>query len=101
MARKIFNDDGSPKWVRIYDNGGGSFDRYTAVFTGNYKNRPTGLCEYISFNTPASFWMHEESRTIIDRPAYSHLGKQIGFYDIPVESQGALMADYKCAWGEV
>jgi hypothetical protein len=30
--------NGYPRWVRIYDNGGETADRYTCVFTGNYNN---------------------------------------------------------------
>ena len=100
MARQIFNADGSPKYLRIYDNGGKSIDRYTAVFTGNYAGRPAGWCQYLAFNTPKSFWIHDEHSQIIDRPKYSHLGKKIGFYDLPQESQSALMEDYKDMWNE-
>jgi hypothetical protein len=36
--------NGVPKYVRVYDNGGKSFDRYTVVFTGRYTHKTGGAC---------------------------------------------------------
>jgi hypothetical protein len=88
----------TPKYIRLYDNGGKSCDQYTAVFTGNYVGRDR-LCHYIGFYTPKIIWMHGESDTIIDRPMYSHLGKKIKFSDLPAASQEMLMEEYLEMWG--
>ena len=39
---------GIPKYIRCYDNDGATIDRYTVVFTGNYKNRIG--CDYLAMN---------------------------------------------------
>lgn len=89
------------KNIRLYDNGGKTSDRCTAVFTGNYKGRTQ--CSYVAFNhVPHSpnmgFWMHGEDRNIIDKPTYSHLGKKIKFSDLPVECKKLLMDEYCDLW---
>ena len=87
----------TPKKIRIYDNGGKTIDRYTAVFTGNYKGR-NGICHYIGFSVPQQFWIHDDDSNIIDYPKYGHLGKKIKFADLPEESQRALKDEYCDIW---
>jgi len=97
--------NGEPRWVRVYDNGGvekgGSIDRYTVVFTGNYSGRKG--CDYLAMNeapfSPQGFCQHGWSQDAIDRPTYGHLGKKIGFSDLPRDCQVAALADYLCTWG--
>ncbi len=43
--------NGIPRYVRCYDNGGESFDRYTVVFTGLYTQR-----------TGSAFWSFPSAR---------------------------------------
>lgn len=73
---------GVPRYTRIYDNGGpdapdGSVDRYTVVFTGNYRGRD-GICRYVSMSGapfhPQGIGQHGEQDRPIDRPRYGHLG---------------------------
>jgi hypothetical protein len=95
-----FMPNGIPKHVRIYDNGGETFDQYTVVFTGNYKGR--NGCEYIGMSTnpfhPQGFGQHGHSWTVIDYPKYSHLGKKIKFQDLPERCQDCVIQDYKEIW---
>src|SRR4030042_3469224 len=98
----IINGKRVPKKIRIYDNGGKTCDCYTAVFTGNYKGRE-GRCHYIGFNEiPHSpnmgIWQHGESRDVIDRPVYSHLGKPVKFSDLPEDCKRLLMDEYWDIW---
>jgi len=44
-----FMPNGVPKNIRIYDNGGETVDRYTVVFTGNFKGRG-GRCYYLGMS---------------------------------------------------
>lgn len=97
----IVNGKRIAKNIRLYDNGGETVDRYTAVFTGNYKGRTQ--CDYIGFNhIPNSpnmgFWQHGSDRNIIDKPSYSHLGKKISFSNLPEKCRKLLMDEYCDIW---
>ena len=97
-----FMPNGIPRKIHIYDNGGRSFDRYTVVFTGNYKDR-NGYCDYLGMSEnpyhPQGFGQHGGSDTIIDYPSYKHLGKKITFDKLPKDCQRAVIDDYKDIWG--
>ena len=41
---------GAPRYVRCYDNGGKSIDRYTAVFTGRYRQKTGDAWWYVAMN---------------------------------------------------
>ena len=90
-----------PRWIRCYDNGGKSFDRYTVVFTGNYHGR--NGCDYLAMSEhpfhPQGFGQHGWNQNVIDRPTYSHLGKKIKFEDLPEDCQKLVASDYKEIWG--
>jgi hypothetical protein len=92
--------NGIPRYVRCYDNGGESFDRYTVVYTGNYKK---SSFEYVGMSAnpfhPQGFGQHGESELQpIDRPSYGHLGKKIKFTDLPEDCQKLVLRDYKENW---
>ena len=93
---------GKPKWIRCYDNGGKTIDRYTVVFTGNYTGK-TGRQSWnlgMSSNPfhPQGFGQHGESEYPIDRPTYGHLGKKIKFDDMPADCQKLVLSDYVYLW---
>ena len=117
--------DGQPKYVRCYDNGGvdngGSCDRYTVVYTGNYRKPLTADChqyygrlswvQYVAMSAdpynPQGVGIHGEHRTQIDvnkwgfAPAMgrkNHLGKRIPFSDLPPDCKKIVMSDYKEIW---
>jgi hypothetical protein len=95
-----FMPNGVPKWIRVYDNGGKTADRYTVVFTGNYKGRDG--CDYIGMSEnpfhPQGFGQHGWSQDIIDYPSYKHLGKKIKFEYLPKDCQKVVIDDYKEIW---
>jgi len=95
-----FMPGGVPKHVRCYDNGGKSVDRYTVVFTGNYKGRCG--CDILAMSSnpfhPQGVGMHENYNQVIDQPRYSHLGKKISFTDLPQACQISVIRDYKDIW---
>jgi len=79
--------------VRIYDNGGESFDRYTAV----YLNEPTGFNGDRMFNArgmsanpyhPQGFG---QLTSVIDG---EHLGERIEFDSLPIDCQNLVKSDY-------
>ncbi len=95
---------GIPRYIRCYDNGGKSIDRYTVVYTGRYDQKRNG-CMYVSMNSspfhPQGFGQHGDSPTPIDYPTYSHLGKKIKFTDLPEDCQKLVVQDYKEIWNIV
>jgi hypothetical protein len=93
--------NGIPRYIRIYDNGGKTFDRYTVVFTHNFPNRNRKcLVRAMSKNpkSPQGFGMLEEYNEIIDFPSYGHLGKRITFKQLPDDCKDIVISDYVNIW---
>lgn len=94
--------NGTPKYVRVYDNGGKSIDRYTVVYTGRWKGKTGCGFPFIGMSAtpthPQGFGQHGWSQNAIDRPAYKHLGKKIMFNDLPDECKKVVIDDYKYLW---
>lgn len=92
--------EGKPRYVRCYDNGGESIDRYTVVYTGRY--RGDGWFMYVGMNAapfhPQGFGQHGESQHQIDRPKYGHLGKKIAFDVLPDDCKRLVLSDYREIW---
>jgi hypothetical protein len=90
---------GIPRWIRCYDNGGETADRYTVVFT---KKRIGGVFLYIGASAhpfdPQGFGQHGESEWLIDRPTYSHLGKRVSFDVLPPDVQKFTTQTYRAIW---
>jgi hypothetical protein len=91
-----------PIGVRCYDNGGddaknGTFDRYTVVFTGRYRQDSNRDQLYVSMSAhpfhPMGFGQHCSSAKDIDRPSYRHLGKKVSFDSLPEDCQRLVMTD--------
>ena len=101
MERKEkFMPNETPKNIRIYDNEEKTIDRYTVVFTGNYKYRDG--CQYIGMSSnpysPQGFGQHGWNNTPIDYPSYKHLGKKITFDDLPEDCKDLIKQDYAAIW---
>jgi len=103
LARLMPN--GKPRWIRVYDNGEKSYDRYTVVFTGNYDKDIPGYgksYQYVGMSSspshPQGFCQHGECPHIIDWPTYGHLGKKIRFEDLPEDCQKVVISDYRHLW---
>ena len=106
-ARIIPN--GKPRYIRCYDNGGTTADRYTCVFTGNYNNIGKPKRQFRASNFwyvgmsdnpfhPQGVGQHGESPRPIDRPTSSHLGKKIPYDKLSVHAQMLVMQDYLFLW---
>ena len=96
-----FMPNGIPRKIRCYDlDDGKTFDRYTVVFTGNYKNREG--CDYLGMSEnpyhPQGFGQHGWNASPIDYPRYSHIGKKIRFQDLPEDCQTLVITNYKDIW---
>ena len=95
-----YTSDMQPKYLRVYDNGGETVDRYTVVFT-NTKNQG---CNYLMMSGapfhPQGVGMHGWDSRPIDQPTYSHIGKRITFRQLPLDCQKCAMQDYEAFWGK-
>ncbi len=90
---------GIPRYLRVYDNGGKTIDRYTVVFTGRYRKSHLDEFMYVSANPGGvGVYLHDFSPNLIDRPTYSHLGKKIGFKDLDIELRLKIVQDYRDLW---
>ena len=94
--------NGIPKYIRCYDNLGETFDRFTVVFTGNYKKQFHEF-HYIGMSSnpfhPQGFGQHGETVGMpVDKPTYSHLGRKIKFADLPKDCKDAVISDYISIW---
>lgn len=108
--------DGIPRYVRVYDNGGVTADRYTVAYTGNFRREHpdhfrreypyVGMSEH-PFH-PQGFGQHGSSK---DRPCdvnskgwapaigrTNHLGKRIPFGDLPKDCQRLVTDGYTAIW---
>jgi hypothetical protein len=94
--------NGKPKYVRCYDNGGETADRYTVVFTGHYTHKTNRSHWYVGMSAqpfhPQGIGMHGESNTQIDYPSYGHLGKKITFDALPIDCQKCALQTYVDLW---
>lgn len=94
--------NGIPKYIRVYDNGGKTADRYTVVYTGNYKKDKPEICFYVGMSEnpfhPQGFGMHGSYTEMIDKPSYRHLGKKITFDNLPEDCKKVVMEDYHMLW---
>lgn len=94
----------TPRYIRCYDNGGETIDRYTVVYTGNYRRKTSGQYFCVGMSAwpfhPQGFGQYGESRTPIDRPRSRHLGRHIEFEELPVDCQKLVQQDYVELWGE-
>lgn len=101
--------NGSPKKIRVYDNGGETADRFTVVFTGNYNNigrkRGDARTNYhyaasMSANPfhPQGVYLIDSYTNVIDYPSYKRLGKKIKFEDLPDNCKKVVIEDYTDIW---
>jgi hypothetical protein len=105
---------GIPKWIRVYDNGGESYDRYTVIYSHSQSFGNRGWVPYVGMSAnpfhPQGFGQHGEYRTVdlvegmkpgqwppkIGRKG--NLGTRIRFEDLPADCQRLVMQDYCDYW---
>lgn len=91
--------NGTPRYIRLYDNQGETIDRYTCVFTGRYKGSK-GQKIHLGMSSdpfhPMGVGMHGEG--VIDKEGYSHLGKKVKFEDMPEQVKKCILQTYTDLW---
>lgn len=104
---------GVPRYVRCYDNGGETVDRYTAVFSGRHSMaRMHRVWPYLAMNCsplhPQGFGQHGETKDKpcdVDRWGFpaamgrkNHFGRRIPFADLAEDCRKLVMGDYLELW---
>jgi len=88
----------------------GTFDRYTVIFSGNYRGR-NRRCNYLGMSRkpfhPQGMGYHAEADRVIDAP-YGFTpkmgdkspfgGRRIPFANLPKDCQKLVLSDYKEIW---
>jgi len=104
--------NGIPRWIRCYDNGDETIDRYTVVFTGRYRHQTGGVTwvldmsadpfhEFCQFNSYGPGHLLEANRPGQWPPAIGrkgNLGVRIRFEDLPRPCQQAVWRSYRDLW---
>ena len=94
--------NGIPKWIRCYDNGGKTADRYTVIYTHAHsfgmQGRTVGVGMSADPYHPQGFGQHFDFSCGVDRPKCKHLGRKIKFQDLPGDCQKLVLNDYKEMW---
>jgi hypothetical protein len=91
---------GVPRWIRCYDNGGKTFDRFTVVFSHAHSfglmgyTVGRGMSEHPSHPQGFGQWFEYQSHIYNGRSG----GKRIRFQDLPVDCQKLVLYDYKDLW---
>lgn len=97
-----FFKDGMPTKVRCYTNDGETLDRYTIVFSGNYRRLTGGMFHSLGCSGcpghPHGIGYFSEDKTQIDKPNYGHLGVKIKFAELPSEVQKYVLSYYLNLW---
>jgi hypothetical protein len=103
---------GTPRYVRCYDNGGETADRYTVVFTGRYGHKTNGETIYLEMSAhpfhPQGIGQHGSAPWRIDvtggrhgGPAmgqHCHLGLRVPFAALPADCKELVLRDYCELW---
>lgn len=108
MARmRRFMPKGLPRWIRIYDNGGETVDRYTVLFVGRYE----GNTQYVVMSPnpfhPQGVGLHGEMERPSDTNTFGYaphygrkcyLGTRIKFEQLPDDCKRLVLDDYIELW---
>ena len=79
-----------PKNIRIYDNGGATFDRYTVIYMDEPENRPgTYNCLGMSADPFSPLGFRQHSSAMPGR----HLGRRIRWEELPEDCRKAVVQD--------
>lgn len=92
---------GVPRYVRCYDNGGSTADRYTVIFTQQKDGwtRGLGMSGVPSPSHPQGVCMSFEHPHPIDRPRHAHIGSKVEFCNLPADCREAALRTYRSLWG--
>lgn len=103
--KKALMPKGIPRYIKIFDNGGKTYDRYTCIFTKksiiskedrkHYGTRFMFVGMSCNPFAPQGFGQHGE---LAPQHIGKHLGKRIKFEDLPEDCKKLVIQDYKDLW---
>lgn len=94
----LFLPDGSPRYVRCWDNGGKTLDRYTIQFTRANMFGFKGRAVFVSCNANPYTGIGYYGDMPLSDFAKSH-GKPITYGLLPEEAKLYIILTYKELWG--
>lgn len=75
--------------MKIYDNGGKTFDRYSVIYVEEAEGPGLFACRAMSSNPYSPQGFCQMSSAMVG----SHLGKKISFSDLPADCQKVILED--------
>ena len=91
-------EKGDPRYTACYKDGDEG-DCYTVVFTRSIGSGYQRSFQFVGMSAspfhPQGVGQHGEHGTRIDKPSYRHLGKRIGFRDLPEDCKRLVKSDYR------
>jgi hypothetical protein len=105
---------GVPRYVRAYDNGGESADRFTVIFSGRYRHATNGAGVGLALSADPFHPLGVGQSFEWEGPAPDvapgawggppigrrcHLGRRIEWADLPTDCQRAALNVYRDLWG--
>jgi hypothetical protein len=118
--RERLMPNGIPRYIRIYDNGGESADRYTCVYSGHYNNigksvrgiHANKAYHYVAMSeapySHCGIGLHGSTEwhcCDVNKSGFApaigrknHLGKRISFSELPEDCKKLVVDDYKDIW---
>jgi hypothetical protein len=100
--------DGIPRWIRCYDGGDSTADRYAVIFTKGASWGGEAMRGRLAFRGmsahpthPQGFGQWGEAPAYCDgKPAMrERFGKRIAFQALPPDCQRLVLSDYRDIWG--
>ena len=108
-GNRLMPESGTPRYVRCYDNGGDTIDRYTVVYSGLRSRQYLYVGMGANPSHAQGVCQHGEGRRgqpidVVNGwpPAIgrrNHLGTRVAFADLPPVCQRVVRADYRELWG--
>lgn len=99
--------EGVPRYVRVYDYGDSSYDRYTVVYTGATVYKACGCYPYTSLTGQGAYFHGENAGCVVDTidckwppkiGGKNHLGRRLAFEDLPEVCQEYVRKEYMEYW---
>lgn len=88
---------GIPRYIRVYDNGGETLDRYTVVFTNK---RVNGRFMYLGMSDNPYSPNGAGFRGECESPRMgANVGREVSFQDLPASCKRLVLNEYKDIWG--
>jgi len=101
---KAYTENGNPRFLACYDNGGKTLDRYTVEFTRLYPGQNEYDQHHVYYITMSANPGHAQGvfqHGLLPCEEYNRTknGAEIAFTDLPEEGRRAVLEEYSQYWG--